>query len=1379
MSALGKYIRTKRELLHKQYGQFSIRTLAKRIGIHQSYLSKLERGEHAPLTEERIMALARELGEDHELLLALSGKLSDRVTRLIHDNPERFTQCLLELECSSSRDIPANTYTQRLEHRKQELETLTRMLRDEINSRVHLQHQLARAEAEKLTILSNLKDVVVEYLDRDFNLLWASPAISEYLAIPLEQAIGQKCYRTIMGRDSVCPECMAELSIKTGRIEDGRRTTDDGRHWQVRSVPIKDALGQVEKIVHFGFDITELIRTRDALAESERRWRFALEGAQEGVWDWDARTNKVFFSSRWKEMLGYAAEDIGDDLREWDVRIHPDDRREVYEILGRHLRGETDSYECEHRLRCKDGSYKWILDRGVVVERDPDNKPVRAIGTHFDVTDRREAEETIRRSEAFLSALLQSIQEGICVLGPDMVVQYVNPVLETWFAANMPLVGKTCHQAFQNRREPCLICPARRCLHSGQSHWDVVSIGGSGDNKSMEVFCYPIIDSADQTVSGVIEFVRDISDKRRMEEAVRESEARYRSVFEQNPTVQLLLNPDSGAILDCNSAACSFYGYTKDELCAKFIFDLNTLPPEEVAAEMDRAKAARRNFFQFKHRLQDGSIREIESRATVVPHGESQLLHSIIIDVTARNQALRDLSAEREQLEALIESIPDVICLKDSQGRWLAVNKPGRMLMGLEACPYKGKTMAAIKELIDPGFHDAMRLCQAFNTAAWDRDQVWRADTAIRTHAGQDMTFDVFTVPMFQTDGSRRGLTVIARDMTNLRRSEERQALLAAIIDNSPNICVIKDLDRRVVATNQAFATVAGKPLDELIGRTDAQIFGLSPDQPPVQGYMQDELEVQRYSPGQVLDREEEVIQSDGNRRLVHTRKFPVFTPHGQLMATANISVDITDKAKALARCSVLDQRCQDLIHKAPIGIYAAGANGRFLHINQAMAAMHGYTSIQDMQAETNNHEQLFARPEDWLRLTAILDRLGAASGFEALIRRQDGSTLWTSRTVRAARDAVGNLVQYEAFVENIQGRKEAELLSDHARRLLLGVMEQLEAGLYVVNPEDRRIMFANRYLTRAFGRDLTGLDAPQTLLKDPAQCQLLGANPAFRANGDTLSRELLFANDRWYLCAAKITPWIDTDRVILVVAVDVTQARQAATIREDMDRIMRHDLRSPLNGIINLPLMLAESSALNEDDRCLLQAISDSGRKMLRLIDSSLALYRLESGTYALDRGPLNLDEEFRKTEHELLHLVRAKQIGIAYEHHPKRSSGQPTLIHADTITVPFLISNLMKNAVEAAPDNTTVTVRIALDHDLEVAIHNSGEVPAEIQDRFFDKYTTRGKANGTGLGTYSARLIVRAHGGEITMTTSAGQGTTVHFTLPAVGRRHSTEEN
>ncbi len=122
------------------------------------------------------------------------------------------------------------------------------------------------------------------------------------------------------------------------------------------------------------------------MRESERRWQFALEGAGDGVWDWNAQTNNVFFSRQWKAMLGYGDDEIGDSLDEWDKRVHPDDRDRCYEDLEKHFRGETSEYRNEHRLLCKDGTYKWILDRGKVVERTEDEKPLRVIGTahrHF------------------------------------------------------------------------------------------------------------------------------------------------------------------------------------------------------------------------------------------------------------------------------------------------------------------------------------------------------------------------------------------------------------------------------------------------------------------------------------------------------------------------------------------------------------------------------------------------------------------------------------------------------------------------------------------------------------------------------------------------------------------------------------------------------------------------------------------------------------------------------------------------------------------------------------------------------------------------------------------------------------------------------------
>lgn len=144
-------------------------------------------------------------------------------------------------------------------------------------------------------------------------------------------------------------------------------------------------------------DQTERNRAEAALWESEARWHFALEGAGDGVWDWNIITNCVFFSNQWKTMLGYAEYEIGDTLDEWDRRVHPEDKAKIYADLEKHFRGETDTYQNEHRVICKDGTYKWVLDRGKVIEWTADKKPLRMIGTHTDVSERKQAKDILEK----------------------------------------------------------------------------------------------------------------------------------------------------------------------------------------------------------------------------------------------------------------------------------------------------------------------------------------------------------------------------------------------------------------------------------------------------------------------------------------------------------------------------------------------------------------------------------------------------------------------------------------------------------------------------------------------------------------------------------------------------------------------------------------------------------------------------------------------------------------------------------------------------------------------------------------------------------------------------------------------------------------------
>ena len=143
---------------------------------------------------------------------------------------------------------------------------------------------------------------------------------------------------------------------------------------------------------------------RKALHESEQRWKFALEGSGDGVWDWNPQTGEVYYSRQWKAMLGFKEDEIENNLKEWDKRVHPDDKEKVYADLKEHLKGETNRYVNEHRVLCKDGSYKWILDSGKVMERDENNNPVRVIGTHKDISKRKNAETHLKESnEEYLS----------------------------------------------------------------------------------------------------------------------------------------------------------------------------------------------------------------------------------------------------------------------------------------------------------------------------------------------------------------------------------------------------------------------------------------------------------------------------------------------------------------------------------------------------------------------------------------------------------------------------------------------------------------------------------------------------------------------------------------------------------------------------------------------------------------------------------------------------------------------------------------------------------------------------------------------------------------------------------------------------------------
>ncbi len=467
---------------------------------------------------------------------------------------------------------------------------------------------------------------------------------------------------------------------------------------------------------------------------------------------------------------------------------------------------------------------------------------------------------------------------------------------------------------------------------------------------------------------------------------------------------------------------------------------------------------------------------------------------------------------------------------------------------------------------------------------------------------------------------------------------------------------------------------------------------------------------------------------------------------------------------------------CTALIEEAPLGVCIVTLEGDYIAQNRAHAQVYGYTDPEEMRAHVSNARDVFVHPEDRDRLMTLLQRDGVVTNFEALVRRKGGGHVWTSRTLRAipAPHTTGadgdSVTQYMTFVEDIQARKEAEQASLEAHAQLLTVLEQLTAGVYVLEPEECVILYANNALQANHDAPLEGRNASEALLAERGNCPFTVTNGNLRELGDTHTCELRFKDGTWRLCTAKRIHWLHNGPAVLVVATDITDIKHAEQIKADMDRIMRHDLKAPLHGVITLPELLAASRSFSPEEKQMLGAIRDSGRKMLRLVDTSLSLYKLETGCYEIQWGKLNLLKELNIALNELAGLLRAKslQLYARTEHGPGLDPTASSLL-GDLTLLPFLLSNLLKNAAEASPMHGAIFMEMRFDELFRLTIRNTGAVPLVMRPRFFEKYATHGKSNGSGLGAYSARLIARAHGGDVAMSTSdSTNATTLTVTLP-----------
>ncbi len=292
-----------------------------------------------------------------------------------------------------------------------------------------------------------------------------------------------------------------------------------------RFEPSENHIGQIN-ILAAAVGLEEKRRqVLEEIRKSEERLELALESAGLGLWDHYFQKGIVYRSNRWTEMLGYTPEEVENRVTSWKDLIHPDDLEKSMKAAEEHENGLTSVYKTEHRMKTKGGDYKWILNWGRIVERDEKGQPIRATGTHMDITERKKAEEALRESEGKYRGIVDNINIGIVVIDTEMTIQSLNVQMKAWFPDLNINEKIKCRKAKPNKvhSELCDICPAARTFKDKQNHESIFDYLIDEQERKLRVLASPITNQHGELIA-VIELLEDITDKLKLDEELIKAE---------------------------------------------------------------------------------------------------------------------------------------------------------------------------------------------------------------------------------------------------------------------------------------------------------------------------------------------------------------------------------------------------------------------------------------------------------------------------------------------------------------------------------------------------------------------------------------------------------------------------------------------------------------------------------------------------------------------------------------------------------------------------------------------------------------------------------------------------------------------------------------
>jgi len=525
---------------------------------------------------------------------------------------------------------------------------------------------------------------------------------------------------------------------------------------------------------------TEREFTQQQILDYRERTQLALEGGDLGLWDWSVPSGNVFFNERWCAMLGYPPDEIAPHVNSWKALVHPDDWSVINPVLNDHLAGKSERYESEHRMLHKNGHWIWVLDRGKVMERGIKGEPLRVVGTHLDITERKNNQDYLETLLAEQNAMLDNELIGIARVRNSRFI-WVNPTFEKMLGyEKAELIGAPTSKLFISEEAYQIfsdVCHPK--INSHAPYRSVIKqVCKDGRQLWVDLSC-TIIDGNNDELMGVM---IDVTEQKQAEDERLEVLNRINKIARLVPgfVYQYCLRPDGSACFPYASEGIrDIYRVSPEQVRedAAQVFDI--LHPDDYQGIFDSILTSAKNLspwqYEYRVKFDDGSVRWLFGNAlpNKQPDG-STLWHGFITDITERRK-IEALLHDSETRNALILNCAEL-------GTWDWEIKTGRVVFNEHWAEMRGYRLDEIKQHVsewEKRIHpDDLPKIQAkvtehFNT----RSGFFHAEYRVLTKAGDWIwILDRGAVIEFDADGNPARMAGTEMDIT-LRKQADKELL--------------------------------------------------------------------------------------------------------------------------------------------------------------------------------------------------------------------------------------------------------------------------------------------------------------------------------------------------------------------------------------------------------------------------------------------------------------------------------------------------------------------------------------------------------------------------------------------------------------------------